>query len=124
MNNKRSILSSIILGGSLLSTHLLAAPILTLNPVGGALAGLAGQTVGWGFTLTNQADFAVINSVTYSASTTLGTFEGIAQNVFRIVGPVSAFSSGPLWTESFDNLLPTGLARFAIDSLAAPGLVS
>ncbi len=39
------------------------APTLALDPVGGAITGVAGSTVGWGFTLTNLgSDFAVITS--------------------------------------------------------------
>ena len=37
-------------------------PTLTLSPVGGALTGNPGDTVGWGFTLYDNTDFAVVTS--------------------------------------------------------------
>jgi hypothetical protein len=44
----------LLTAGLCLTLH--ANPILTLDPVSGAISGQSGQTVGWGFTITNTSD--------------------------------------------------------------------
>ncbi len=58
-----------------------AALSLTLDPPSGAIVGPAGSTVGWGFTLTNTSDFAVVSGsdfcvgvLTSPCSNTFGTY--------------------------------------------------
>lgn len=103
-----------------------SSPILTLNPVGGALTGSAGSTVGWGFTITNSTDFlAVTNSdfcvgpITSPCSNTLGTYtDFIASNQFLVVGPPP---ENPSVSQVFDPIALSGVGSFLINSAANPG---
>ena len=77
--------------------------MLTLSPANGALLGLPGETVGWGFTISNPdpnylvitgADFCtttVVGGITFCdqfADTSLGAFtDYIAQFNFIVAGP-------------------------------------
>jgi hypothetical protein len=106
-------------------THAKATGIsLTLNPVGGAISGPAGTTVGWGFTLTNTGtDFAVLTASDFCVgppaspcSNSLGSYTDFIAPQFIVVG------SSPI-TQAFDNTLMTGIGSFLINS-AATGSVS
>src|ERR1700676_1748172 len=85
-----------ILGISFLCSAAWAdVPTLTLDPANGALTGMAGSTVGWGFTITNTADFLLITSSDFCAGpitspcvNSLGTYtDFIASSQFVVVGP-------------------------------------
>jgi hypothetical protein len=97
---------------------------LTLDPVGGALTGPAGSTVGWGFTLANSGlDFAVISGsdfcvgpITSPCSTSFGTYTDFIGQQFIVVGSSSV-------TEAFDNNTQTGLGSFFINP-ASTGTVN
>lgn len=97
---------------------------LTLDPVGGALTGPAGSTVGWGFTLANSgSDFAVISGsdfcvgpITSPCSTSFGTYTDFIGQQFIVVGSSSV-------TEAFDNNTQTGLGSFFINP-ASTGTVT
>jgi hypothetical protein len=97
---------------------------LTLDPVGGALTGPAGSTVGWGFTLANSGpDFAVISGsdfcvgpITSPCSTSFGTYTDFIGQQFIVVGSSSV-------TEAFDNNTQTGLGSFFINP-ASTGTVT
>ncbi len=108
-----------------------ATAILTLDPPNGAISGLPGTTVGWGFTFSNNADFALITGTEFcsSASTAspsvvlgcipLSSYTDIAGSIFNPIGPSP---DSTFVTESFndsDPLNPTGIGSFAID----PGAV-
>ena len=101
---------------------------LTLNPLGGAISGAAGSTVGWGFTLTNLGvDFAVVTGsdfcvgvITSPCSNSLGTYTDFAGPQFLVFGPSPESSS---ITQAFNNGLMTGIGSFLINS-AATGSVS
>jgi PEP-CTERM motif len=102
------------------------APTLTLDPVGGAITGVAGSTVGWGFTLTNLgSDFAVITGsdfcvgpITSPCSNPLGTYTDFVGQQFFVLGPSPESSS---LSQSFDLLALTGVGSFFINPLAQPG---
>jgi len=102
------------------------APTLTLDPVGGAITGAAGSTVGWGFTLTNLgSDFAVITGsdfcvgpITSPCTNPLGTYTDFVGQQFFVLGPSPESSS---ISQSFDLLALTGVGSFFINPLAQPG---
>ena len=97
---------------------------LTLDPVGGALTGPAGSTVGWGFPLANSGSgFAVISGsdfcvgpITSPCSTSFGTYTDFIGQQFIVVGSSSV-------TEAFDNNTQTGLGSFFINP-ASTGTVT
>jgi PEP-CTERM motif len=96
------------------------APTLVLDPLGGAISGAAGATVGWGFTLTNPGvDFLVVTSsdfcvgvITSPCSNSLGTYTDFAGPQFIVAGPSPESSSV---TQAFDNTLLTGMGSFLIN---------
>jgi len=106
------------------------AAVLGLSPAGGALSGLPGDLVGWGFTLTNPTNFAVVTSVQFCTTVVVtgitvcdqfpdpsfGTFTDFAaQFNFLIAGPAP---ENPVIVHAFDPLLFTGIGSFAIDPAA------
>jgi len=112
-------------GGALLLSVLLVcaqapAASLTLNPVGGALFGTPGATVGWGFTLTNDTGYLVITGTDFSLP--LGTFSDL-------IGPFSSHQSivlgpGDTFSQAFSAASQTGLGEFAIDPSTFCGQVA
>jgi PEP-CTERM motif len=110
------------------------APILALSPPSGALSGLPGAVLGWGFTISNQdPDYLVVTGanlcttqvvggVTFCdqfANPSLGAFtDYIAQFNFIIAGPAP---ENPIVSQPFDQNLLTGVGSFAIDPGAVPG---
>src|ERR1035441_8376792 len=96
-----------------LCTGLQALPIVTLQSVGGALSGYPGQTVGWGFTLENSADYLVVTAADYVTPTPVGTFTDFASAFnFIVVGPAP---ENPVVAQSFDPLAHTGVGSYLID---------
>jgi hypothetical protein len=106
-----------------------AAPIQILIPSNGVITGIPGQTIGWGFTITNDSTYLVITgsqfcsneSVTpfcYMPSPSLGTFKDFTGSQFVLVGPAPESISV---RQLFDDLALTGIGSFTIDSEAAPG---
>ena len=120
--------------GFLLTTCPLEADTtFTLDPPGGAISGLSGQTIGWGFTFTNDTDYAVITSVQFCdaasvlpgaclpVTPSLGTFTDFTPlQPLLVVGPSPESTT---LTQSFDGALFTGVGSFAIDP-SALGTVS
>jgi len=97
---------------------------LVLNPANGAISGAPGDTIGWGFTLTNPDNtFAVITSASFCGSiltspcsTPLGNFtDFIAQFNFTVIGPNGTESA------VYDPLSFTGIGSYTINSGAAGG---
>jgi hypothetical protein len=87
----------------------------TLDPANGALIGPAGSTVGWGFTLDSGTDFAVVSSsdfcvgaISSPCSNSFGTYTDFTLSQFIVSGPTSV-------SETFDNVLRTGLGSFLIN---------
>jgi hypothetical protein len=101
-----------------------AATVLQLDPLGGAISGLPGSTVGWGFNLSNNENFLVVTSAAFEAATELGTFTDLISvpDNFFVVGP--ALGGSTVWTQSFNAATQTGIGSFAIDAGAALGSVA
>ena len=96
-----------------------AAPVLYVNP-SSQISGAAGQTIGWGFTLTDTADYVVVDSFGFTpADPALGTFTDFSQYNFLDVGPASA--EGPSVTQLFSQANRTGVGRFQVSPAAAAG---
>ncbi|HEX4002638.1 MAG TPA: PEP-CTERM sorting domain-containing protein [Candidatus Acidoferrales bacterium] len=97
---------------------------LTLDPSGGAVAGPAGSTVGWGFTLTDAGtDFAVVTGsdfctgmLTSPCSNAFGVYTDFIGQQFVVVGPSPEPGS---ISQSFDDTSMAGVGSFAIDSTSA-----
>src|SRR5689334_2177161 len=87
-----------------------AAPLLTLSPASGGLSGSPGATVGWGFTLTNTTDFAVVTGTSFVPSplSSVGTYEDYLgpRGTPVIVGPGPLDS--PVYSEPFNSGTQTG----------------
>ncbi len=108
-----------------------AAVTLTLNPLGGAISGPAGSTVGWGFTLSNPSDFAVITSSNFClgssgisnqcAASTLGAYTDYIASNFTIAGPQPESS---VVTEAFSAAGMKGVGSFAISANAPANTMS
>jgi hypothetical protein len=84
---------------------------LTLAPADGAIGGDAGQTVGWGFTLTN--DTAYYLSVSGSAFLTggsIGVFNDLLGPQGLLLAPDQSI------TEAFDAFSATGLGSLVLDA--------
>lgn len=96
-----------------------ATVLLELEPADGIVIGVPGETVGWGFTLSNDADYLVLTSASFDAPIGSGTFTdytGLAS--FFVVGPAP---ESPVVSQAFDAFLPTGLGSFAISPDVARG---
>src|ERR1017187_3647240 len=97
----------------LASSSLQAGPVLTLDPADGALSGQPGQSVAWGFTLTNDTNYLVVNQANYVTATPLGTFTDFISGFFVVIG------NGPFavssWTQLGDAGSQTGIGSYAID---------
>jgi hypothetical protein len=70
-----------------------ALPVLTftLDPVNGLLAGQAGTSVGWGFTLSTDSGFVTIESFTFGDLTPIGIFStpGVPSTVASAGSPIT-----------------------------------
>jgi hypothetical protein len=104
-----------------------SSPTLALDPVGGALSGAAGTTVGWGFTITtNSENFLLVTSSDFCTgamsspcSNSLGIYtDFIGSDQFIVVGPAPESSSV---SQAFDLLALTGVGSFAINAGAFAG---
>lgn len=106
-----------------------ADPItLTLLPANGAASGAPGDTVGWGFSLTNGSVNYLIVANSYfcqagedpffgTCTQTLGTYSDfIAMNGVMLAPNDS-------WVEAYDGTVMAGVGEYAIDNAAAPGAV-
>jgi hypothetical protein len=96
-----------------------AAPVLYLNP-SSQISAAPGQTIGWGFTLTNTTDYAVVDSFAFApADPALGTFTDFSRYNFVDVGPEPAESSSV--TQLFSLASRTGVGSFQISPTAPSG---
>ena len=109
----------------LLFCSLVSATSLSLDPINGALSGAPGDTVGWGFTLTNDTDYLVVTGsdfcvgiIASPCSNALGTYSDFIGPSFVVVGPSP--ESSPV-IQSFDPSTMTGLGSFLISSSALSG---
>ena len=110
-----------------------AGPItIALTPADGAVSGLPGSTVGWGFSLTNgtadgTADFLLVTNSyfcetgqdpTFTTCTqSLGTYNDFIANNGTLVAPGDTTSPQP-----FDAGASQGVGEYIIDGGALPGL--
>jgi hypothetical protein len=109
--------------GAVATAALSAAPILVLNPVGGALSGAPGSTVGWGFTLSNTTNWIEVVQAQFCLDAGGGPFNPCfnASNQFTdIISGVNDVIVGPAGSVTQAYLAgTTGVGSFAI----APGAV-
>ncbi|MBD9358067.1 hypothetical protein [Methylomonas albis] len=100
-----------------------AAPSLQLEPTNGLIEGDAGDTVGWGFLLTNSQNYLVVTGAEFQSSTPSGIFTDFisAPDNFFVVGP--GFGASTAWGQTFDVASQTGVGSFRIADNAAQGTV-
>jgi hypothetical protein len=102
-----------------------ASAVIALSPPDGAISGAPGSTVGWGFTLTNGADWVSIDSVTTENETSpLGGVSGGFTSYMDLLGGLSngVTAPGKTWTLAFSPGNPgTGLGQYAIDPSTPSG---
>ena len=120
---KRIFLLTVLLG-LLTQATAQAAISLQLDPPGGAISGLPGATVGWGFSLSNTENYLVVTSADFESATAGGTFTDFISSPdnFFVIGPELAGSN--VWAQTYDEARQTGLGSFTIDSTVAPGSVA
>ncbi|MDR3702026.1 MAG: hypothetical protein P4L56_20425 [Candidatus Sulfopaludibacter sp.] len=96
-----------------------ASAVMTLEPPGGSISGVPGALVGWGFTLTNGANWVSIDSVTIENETSpLGGSAGGFTSYMDLLGGLSNGVTLPnqTWTLPFSPGSPgSGLGQYAID---------
>ncbi len=127
---KRSyILATMFLAVLLAGRGHAAVITLQLDPSDGALTGHAGQTLGWGFTLSNSGpDFLLVTGTSFEPAplsafgfyTDLLTPQISAGSNLLIIGPAP---ETPSLAESFNAALRTGIGEFTLAPTAA-GAVS
>jgi hypothetical protein len=113
--------------GMLWAASLMAAPVLSLDPAGGALTGAPAGTVGWGFALTPDATewIAFTGSFLLTESNpSLGFYGDLIGTQGGPSGGLLPPAPQPNWVQSFDLNLLTGLGYYSIDPFAAPGAVN
>jgi len=96
-----------------------AGTVITLDPPGGAISGAPGDTVGWGFALTNGSNWISIDSVTIENETSpLGGASGGFTSYMDLLGGLTnaVTPPGQTWTLPFSPGSPgTGVGQYAID---------
>ena len=124
------------------------ATTLTLSPLNGVISGTPGQTIGWGFTLTNTTNWLVVTASGFCQGTgnnagslttpncspngpnPIGAYMDFIGTQFLVVGPSSGApdnnpSGGPsdmtTAMQSFNNMMMTGTGSFTINMGAAAG---
>lgn len=104
----------------------LGTPILVLTPSSGMISGVPGQTVGWGFSLTNTS---LVDTLTVTTSYLINETDpamGTYSDIISYFGGPSNFEMAPstTWSELFsynpDPSLQTGVGYYVIDP-GAPG---
>jgi len=115
--NNRIVL--LLLTAALLLPAAHAGAIFTPTP--STISGAPGDTVGWGFTISNDTNYLLITSADFTPATPLGTFtDFIGQFNFIVVGPSPESNSV---SQTFDPSALTGVGSFLISSSATPGSV-
>lgn len=84
-----------------------AVPVLTVIPVDGAAQATPGGTTGWGFTLTNSTDYAVVTQALLSDMTSVDFTDFISPQ-FVVLGPDGPYAQS-FWPEPFDPVVQTGI---------------
>src|ERR1700730_8316574 len=105
------------------------APLLQLIPPSGTVSGGPGSTVGWGFTLTNNANFVTVSGSDFCEGAILspcphaiGTYtDFIGQFNFIVAGPPPESS---IVSQTFNQVTKTGVGSFRINPSALNGSVA
>ena len=109
--------------GSLFCTVAQATTALTLDPVGGAIAGKPKAEIGWGFNLLNDENFLVVTSASFETAAPWGSFtDYISAANFFVVGPGPSGST--VWAQKFDAATQAGIGNFVIDKGTPKGSVA
>jgi len=97
-----------------------AGAIVALDPVDGVISGAPGGTVGWGFTVTNGANWISIDSVSIENETSpLGGASGGFTSYMDLLGGLTNGVTPPnqMWSLVFSPGSPgTGIGQYAIDA--------
>jgi hypothetical protein len=114
---------------TLLSTLASASPVFT-TPANGALFGNAGSIVGWGFTISDSTEFALVTQTGFCITATqpsnlpctsqiqaVGTYTDFSLNA-PVVGPSQ---DSPSITQNFNMGVQTGFGAFQINGGTAAG---
>jgi hypothetical protein len=98
---------------------------LTLDSPGGAISGLPGAIVGWGFTLTNTTNFLVVTSSDFCVGpiaspcvNALGTYSDFIGPNFLVVGESPEAASV---SQSLNLATLTGVGSFQLNAGVTPG---
>ena len=110
---KRSLVVALL--GMSITASAVAAPQLIPDPAHGALSGFPGDVVGWGYSLTNDADYLVLDSADFVTPANIGTFTDFSPANFLVLGPGIGFS------QAFNAATQEGLGSFAINADAPVG---
>jgi PEP-CTERM motif len=93
---------------------------ITLDPVDGVISGVAGQTVGWGITVSNDSlEWLWINDSTFSNGVT-----GPWAQYANLSGYMPPVAPGAVVTTPFNSALNFGAGSFTIDPGSLPGDVA
>jgi hypothetical protein len=102
-----------------------AGAIVALDPVGGVISGTPGANVGWGFTVTNGANWISIDSVSIENETSpLGGASGGFTSYMDLLGGLTNGVTPPnqMWSLGFSPGSPgTGIGQYAIDAATPSG---
>ena len=83
----------VALGAVVLSQQVKAGPVVAfiLSPADGFLAGQAGTSVGWGFSISTDSDYVTIESIAFGDQTPVGLFStpGLPSSVASFGTPIS-----------------------------------
>jgi hypothetical protein len=99
-----------------------ADPTLTLLPTSGAVGGLPGTTVGWGFTLTDTStsNWIVLNDSYFVGSPVYGTYTDYVSLAFDVAGPAP---ESPTVSQAWNQALQLGVGAFLIYATDPGGIV-
>jgi len=94
--------------------------VYTFNtiPTNGSISGSPGQTIGWGYTISNDSPTRWLNVTGLDAGTFLHASAGAWIFDFPILGPMASV------TVPYDGLLLLGLYELTWDLSAPPGFVN
>ena len=102
-----------------------AGAIVALDPVDGVIPGAPGDTVGWGFTMTNGTNWISIDSVSIENETSpLGGASGGFTSYMDLLGGLTNGVTPPnqMWSLGFSPGSPgTGIGQYAIDAATPLG---
>ena len=107
----------------LLAGSAFASPLLTLNPANGFIEGGPSETVGWGYTLSNDTPYYLLVDASYfcqvgqdpeftTCTQTLGTYTDFIAANLTIISPHSSTS------QTFDPNFMSGVGSYTIDPSA------